>query len=41
MNEKTCRKIIEEESGLNIPENYWAVNQPNLFNIFDKELRLY
>lgn len=38
VDEYTCLKIIAKESGLNIPEDFWAVNLPNLFNVFEKEL---
>jgi HAD superfamily hydrolase (TIGR01509 family) len=38
IDEHACRKIIAEELGLNIPEDYWALNQLNLFNKFENEL---
>lgn len=38
VDEHACRKILMEESGLNIPEDYWTKGQPALLKAFEMEL---
>ena len=38
LNEDTCREIIMKESGLNIPVDYWTLEQPNLLKAYETEL---
>ena len=38
VNEHTCRQIIMEESGIDIPTDFWALQQPNLLKAYEKEL---
>ncbi|MBA2727775.1 MAG: HAD family hydrolase [Parachlamydiaceae bacterium] len=38
VNAHDCRQVIMEESGLTIPENYWALQQPALLKAYETEL---
>jgi HAD superfamily hydrolase (TIGR01509 family) len=39
VDEHSCRKIIMEESGLQIPEDYWTKSEPILLKAFESELQ--
>ncbi len=36
--EKACRQVILEESGIEIPNNYWSLLQPDLKKAYETEL---
>lgn len=38
VNEHTCRDVIMKESGIHIPADYWAIQQPNLLKAYETEL---
>ena len=38
INEHTCRQLIIEESGINIPVDYWDLQQPFLMKAYEREL---
>ncbi len=38
LNENTCRQMIMEESRINIPPDYWTLEQPNLLKAYETEL---
>ena len=38
VNERTCRQIIVEESGIDIPIDYWNLQQPILMKAYETEL---
>lgn len=39
VNEHAARQIILKESAIDIPENYWTLQQPKLFKAFEAELK--
>jgi HAD superfamily hydrolase (TIGR01509 family) len=38
INEHACRQMIMKESGINIPADYWALQQPVLLKAYETEL---